>query len=364
MAKYTPLYVSERIREWYHNIMAHRYEESTQNQMEAEMLIQDMEPDDKVISFFTLIKYKHQLTFENEEVTENKFEKFKRDTMADSALQLLVYDYAGQSAYYKGEYMRAISYYQKAEKLLPEITDVYEKADFYKRLGILFYKIKQNVMASMYLIKARDIFADNPFYKLNEVSCKIVLAGISSEGYNFESAEKQYESILAETTKFVPALQASVLQAMGIHYQRAKKLDKAATYYQEVLQLTGEISPIILEQSQIDLANIYFQQSKKDEANYLLNKGLDGALTLNDAEYICHGKALKHLYQEYNLEKIEIQLQVAEELELYSKAAEIAGDVAEYHKKAGNLDLALKYTELNSEFKIKLRTISEEVVTI
>lgn len=339
--------------------MAHRYEESAQNQMEAEMLIQNMEPDDKVISFFTLIKYKHQLTFENKDLSDNQFEKLKKETPTeDAAIQVLVYDYAGQSAYVKGEFLKSIEYYQKAEKLLPEINDEYEQANFYKRLGILFYRIKQFVMSSMYLKKARDIFAKNAFYKLNEVSCKIVLAGISSEGHNFESAEKQYDSILAETTELVPALRASCLQGMGVHYQRAKNFEKAKKYFQEILQME-EVDPIIRAQSLVDLANVYFQSEKNEEATSLLTKGLEAALELNDAAYICHAKTLKHLYQDYNLDMIDVQLEVCEEFQLYFKAAEIATDVADFHKRQGNFETALKYTEHASKYKIMMRAIHE-----
>lgn len=366
MAKYTPLYVSERIGEWYHNIVAHRYEESTQNKMEAEMLIQNMEPDDKIISFFTLIKYKHQLTFENKELSDNQFEKLKKETPTeDAAIQVLVYDYAGQSAYLKGEFIKSIEYYQKVEKLLPEINDEYEQADFYKRLGILFYRIKQFVMASMYLKRARDIFAKNAFYKLNEVSCKIVLAGISSEGYNFTKAEQQYDAILAETNEFVPALRASTLQGMGVHYQRAKNFEKAEKAFKEILKLE-EVDPIIRAQSLVDLANVLFQRSKNEEAAPLLTQGLNAALALNDTAYICHAKTLKYLYQDYNLEMIDVQLEACEEFQLYFKAAEIVTDVADFHKKQGKFEIALKYTEHASKYKIMMRAIHEtkEVVVV
>lgn len=352
--EFTPLFVSERIHDWYHNILSRNKEKAELKKKEVKSLLDDMSPDDKIIALYSLMGYKHALTFHGEEMTKKEHEELEEISLTDNALRILLYDYNGQRAFYRNDYKTSIHWYQKAESLLHLVEDDFEKADFFKRIGILFYRINETFMAGLYLEKARKIFIKDSFYKTNELSCRIVLAGIMSERSDFNAAEKEYASILDETL-FNPEMNFFCLRAFGIHYMHSGQLDKAEELFTTLLceKEFEQANSIFRTKNKIDLANVLFQKGKHKTAYPFLKEGINELKGSIEIEYACRANVIYNLYVNYNLTNINAELRILDDKELNYEAAELCKEITGYFKRESDFETALKYMELANLYKEK-----------
>lgn len=356
---HSPLYVSERIHTWFHNIISNHATEAMDNKKEIEKLIPNMREDDRVITLYTLVNYKHELTFNREHVPMSIEQKKQLEQQStDNALLILLYDYMGQVAFYNNDYVEAIKWYQKTEHLISaaDYSLDFEKADLYKRIGILYYQVDELFMATKYLEEARAIFSQDKHYKTNELTCRLLHASILSETGNYNEAESEYQSVTHESL-FESEMNFYCLRAMGLHYLRYNQLKKAEIHFTTLLS-EKDYNPIISAKNKIDLANALFRQgdtAKKGVASTHLQEGMN-ELSIKE-EYWYRSQILYHMYVEYDLDKVEDMLKSLITKGFYFDAYESATEVALHLKQAGDFESALKYMELANKYKSQKRLL-------
>ena len=357
--------ISEKIQEWYHNILSLRSTEAMQNKEEISELIKD-HSDDKLWTLYNLIKSKHCLTFDREEMSDATYRSIKDQTSTDEECRILIYDYAGQSAFYKEKYETAIFYYQKAEKLLHAITDNFEKADFLKRLGISYYRVDEMYLANQYLHRAKSIFSTDTFYKLNELSCRLIQASILSETLEFEEAEKHYTTLLEESL-FIPEMNFFCLRSFGLHLLRSNQLEKAERIFTTILcekeyNLSSSMEQFIIK-NKIDLSTVLFRQAKNEIAYSFLKEGMNELTDLNEIEYMCRSKILYHLYVEHDKKAVEDEIDRLSFSNMNIEASELASDTSTFFKQRGQFQEALEFMELAQMLRMKSKIISTKEVS-
>lgn len=233
-----PEQVGGKIVEWHSCIISKDIELAKEAKKEAIIAINRMKENDKMLAYYQLISFKHDLLLsyqngENAEVPSLNPTEIDRDDY----LNYMYYYVSGQKEYFEQRYKSAIRTYKIAERLLDRVNDKTEKADFYYELGMSYYKIDQYTFAISYIEQALEIFEKNSMYIKNEIACKLALAIITSELMQFELAQSLYAELL-ELTKPHPYENALTYHNLGLHYISKDDLINASKSFNHALSIS------------------------------------------------------------------------------------------------------------------------------
>lgn len=359
------------IHEWHHYILSFKKHKATSskefldNSVDVKKILNS---SDKLNTLYRLMSSKHNLTF-NENTLQDKTNLWgqNQESTLDDSIEILIHDYAGQLAFQNEEYSVAIKHYQKVESLLHTVEDTFEKADFLKRIGILYYRLDETLIASLYLERAKDIFSTDFFYKLNEISCRLLLASILSETLNFQEAEEKYTELLEESL-FVTDMNFFCLRSFGMHLIRSNQLEKAERTFTTLLceeEFSLSVNNnLFVTQNKINLANILFKQSRYTEAYTFLEQGIEALANHKDFEYNCRSQFLYSLYVNFDIEAVNKQINNFLVANMTYEASELSADVACFYSSKGNFLEAYKYMELSRDYKTLRKVTLEKEVSI
>ncbi|WYP26044.1 hypothetical protein NSQ54_17210 [Alkalihalobacillus sp. FSL W8-0930] len=149
----TSAYVGSKCADFYESILSNNEERATIIQSEISVLIRDMEPDDKIISYFSLLMYRYNEVFKRSTLD---IRRLKETNMLHPYLRYMYFFLRGQQDVIEEQYETAFQSFIKAEALLDRIPDEYEKEEFYLKVVELFYGMNQYVRAALYLERALD----------------------------------------------------------------------------------------------------------------------------------------------------------------------------------------------------------------
>ncbi|MEK4566973.1 hypothetical protein MKX54_20050 [Alkalihalobacillus sp. FSL R5-0424] len=342
--------VVELLYEWHYSIVSDRFKEANFKKVSVQRLIHDVN-DYRLLKLYELVLSKHCLTSNNSNEEDSK-------PLHEDLLSFLLHDFKGKIAFDKNDYQEAVVHYRKAEKLLYVVKNNFERADFLKRLGFLYYRIDEILASTSYLKNAKDIFSLDSTYKLDELSCRLVVAGIYSEMDLSPKAEEEFSSILEESL-FIEKLHSYALRAYGLHCIRHLNFKKAEEIFSTLLceKTNLPVTTALKGKNKIDLANVLLKQNRVSEGSSLLSEANLDLSKDKDIEYIVRMNILYHLYVNHDLLVIDQQLNILVENNLLFEAAELALDVSYYFKQYDHYEQSLQYTELANRFKTKLKVI-------
>lgn len=355
--QYSPLFVSEQISKWIEYLRQLDYDNAEKCKDEIKILMPFMDPDDRIITYFNLVDNKHNLSVASQ---LTNIEQLDQPPMSDKALQFLYYDYLGQAAFHKKDYVKAIGYYSNAEQTLSTDCEL-ERAEFYKRVGTSYYRIDQNVFALSYIKQAVEIFKKHSDYKEIELNCYILIGGIYDDFSEPRLANEIYQQALQVSSPF-PLTKSLILRALGSSNLKSGKDHAAVKYFNDSLEIKNS-DPLVSSKTKIDLAQALYNLSKNTEASKILNDGYEELLIDRNVEYLCRANTLSALFNNYDLTVINDQINKLLAENLYFEASELAYDVAKFHKNNGEYTTVIDYMEKAYAFKNKsnLLLVKEEV---
>ncbi len=136
--------VGVKINEWYKMIRQFSVPDAEILKAEVEQEINQMEEDEYLLIYFSLMKFRHQLMLDYlEPVTtrirptiDELLEKIEASNKGITGL-LSYYSlfFRGMYEFDKREYVKAIGFYREAEKHLTHVNDDIEKAEFHFKLA-------------------------------------------------------------------------------------------------------------------------------------------------------------------------------------------------------------------------------------
>ncbi|WP_054708857.1 hypothetical protein [Bacillus sp. JCM 19041] len=260
----------------------------------------------------------------------------------NSYLRFMYYFISGQSEFYHGRYKSAIRSFKIAERLIEEVNDPAERAEFYQKLGISYYRIDQYTFAASYMEMALEFFEKNEAYIELEINSKLILAAIDTELERFDEAERIYNDLL-ESSKPFPAAHALVYRNMGLNRMTQDKLGEAEIYLEAALSIKEHRESILGVKTKFNLVNI---QLKIDNYTSGLDEIEKEVNYYQLTEYIAKCKINRGLYLNHDVSLVEKGINELLQYELYFDCSEVAKEISSFYEREGKLSLALEYLNL------------------
>ncbi len=190
--------VGVKITEWYSCIVARSYEEAVLMKEEVKQLLPQMENNDKMLAYYSLVDYRHNMLTSgyNKNELDEELPQVEELENLDHTLRYFYYFVSGQHEFMQERYRSAVKLFSQAERLLEHVNDKAEEAEFYQYTGYMYYRLNQYLLASSYMERAKYMY-DQLKYVEPALNCQIVLAGIFQELHN----ARKSEAILLEALK-------------------------------------------------------------------------------------------------------------------------------------------------------------------
>ncbi|KQL56767.1 MULTISPECIES: Rap family tetratricopeptide repeat protein [Bacillaceae] len=350
MKTYAVERVGQQIVEWYSCIMTKDIKQAKLLKPEVDIMVANMEPDDKMLAYYQLVSLQYDLLVLRE-APDEKTEALNETILENIAVQtndylnFMYYYVWGQTEFYKQRYKSAIRTYKIAERLIEKVKDPLEKAEFYQKLGISYYRIDQYTFAFSYLEQALEIFEKDSSYIMNVISCKQILAGIHSELKEYEKAEAIYTELLV-LSKPYPYYQAITTYNMGLSRIFVGNLDEAIQHFNKAIRIEEFRNSAIYLKAKYHVLNLQMRlgnyaeglEQLEEEVHNKDVKEIEGKLL------ICRGLYLNEGYW-----LIEKGLNLLQTHEYYSECRNLCEEISKHYKKADDYKKALYFLEYANE---------------
>lgn len=345
-----------KIVDWYSCIISRSIDQAILLKEQASALVKNMEPNDKILAYYSLVEFRHEMLLRQnagmeEEERFAKIEPILEDTV-DHLLKYLYYFISGQNEYINERYKSAIKLFRKAERLLEYVDDDAEEAEFYYYAGAVCYRLNQYPFAVSYTEQAKTIF-DRLGYVEKAINCQIIMAGINSDIKMYTKAAEILKDALQQAHMY-PESKALVFRARGLNAIRKREWEEAEHYFRSALAIREHRQSPIGMKSQYNLANILFRLQRDLEAREFFKKAEVGIHYYRNIEYSARSLVTKGLYIEKgNLALVNKGIDLLREHSLEFEIAEVAEETSAYLEKAGKSQEALKYMKVAYEARLK-----------
>lgn len=344
-----------KIVDWYSCIIARSIDQAILLKEQASALVKNMEPNDKILAYYSLVEFRHEMLLRQnagmeEEERFAKIEPILENTV-DHLLKYLYYFISGQNEYINERYKSAIKLFRKAERLLEYVDDDAEEAEFYYYAGAVCYRLNQYPFATSYVEQAKTIF-DSLGYVDKGLNCQIIIAATNSEVGKYEKADEILKNALQQAEMHLET-KALILRTLGLNAIRKREWEEAEHYFKSALAIKEHRQSPVSMKSQYNLANVLFRLQRDLEAREFLKKAEVGILYYRNTEYSARSLVTKGLYIENgNLALVNKGIDLLREHSLEFEIAEVAEETSAYLEKAGKSQEALKYMKVAYEAKL------------
>ncbi|MFB4213108.1 modification methylase CeqI [Shouchella sp. JSM 1781072] len=352
--------VGAKIVEWYSCIITYDREQAILLKHDVQRMMNRMNHDDKVIAYFELVNFRHELFIEADGEQKQFADLELADKATDEYMQFMYYFMYGQNEFHNGRYKSAVRSYKIAERLLEQVPDQIEKAEFYYRSAISYYRVDQYIFAVSYFEQALEIFEKNSEYEEIVLNIYIFLGGISTELYKFEEAENVLQNALKHANEY-PVTKALLLRILGLNRVKQHQPDQAIYYFEEALKMNEHRQSVIGAKTEYNLINVKLKKEPSNKENHVrLEEIAEKVASLKMTEYIIRCKVSLGLYVLEDLEQVNKGLEELERQELYFEASELAEEVVDVYAEKGEFETALHYMRMAHRMRIHQSCIGVE----
>ncbi|MFV8516538.1 tetratricopeptide repeat protein [Bacillus sp. SBS7] len=336
--------ITKMLNDWYQNIRAQRVSEANKLKEEIDKKLHIIEGDINVLFHYYLLDFRYKVLIDGIGISKNSFDKL--DSLPKPNGKFLEYYYYFFKSIHStilSNYSEASNYFDKAERLLKNIPDEVEQAEFNYRVSTLKYQMYQAYSAIEYASKARDIFAKHAGHEMNVALCENVLGLSFSKLKQHERAEEYIVSALNTLQKNdAETLVLRIRHNLGLLYASQNLSVLAIRHLSEVSKkMPNHYKAIFIE------AGEYYKIGEIEKAKELIEIGLEVCKELKNDEYRYHFLILNEFcrcLKAENVEKIMLEsFSYFERENLNEYICEYAEKLAiEFHKE-GNIEKAEKY---------------------
>ncbi|MDQ0205392.1 response regulator aspartate phosphatase [Alkalicoccobacillus murimartini] len=349
--------VGAKCADWYSLMIARDIEKSIAIKQEISMLLSNMEQSDKVLAYYSLLEFRHQLLLE-ENQSHGNGPAIMTMSQSDPFLEFLFYFMNGQHEFYKNRFKAAIRLYVKAENLLEHVTDNYERAEFYQRIAEGYYHINQYTFAVSYLELALNIFKMDESYQEKVLYAELVLAAIDTEINRFTEAEARYQRIRKESIDR-PFAHSLIVRGIGLNRLRQNLQEEAKEYMELALSIPDHASSVVGLKTKADLSFIKLRLGETGAID-LLAEAEQLACERGNIEYQARCLICRHLHVDFDQTKVDRGIQMLQEEELYFDAAEVCEEISRFYEKEGKYNLALNYMKIARDMNVLQFTLGSD----
>lgn len=284
--------VANTLTRWYDSIKERNLVESEQLKEEVEQQITDMEKNQDVLLYYSLIDYRHSLHYKSLNEQEEKLHNI--DPQFEEMNDLLLYYYyyfKGMHQYKLQNYQAALSLYNKAEKSLENLQDEVERAEFYYKVSSAYYHMRQFLLAIDHISKAITIYKKYPLYKSRIADCHNVL-GLCYLGLkDYSNAENHFKQSYDVAKEIGDKdLQVYLMYNLGFLYSEQNQSEKAIKFLSEVAYKKFRLHKVCFL-----LAKEFLKMGDRKLAYLNITKGKEICQEIKNEEYFHHLKVIELL---------------------------------------------------------------------
>ncbi|MFP7233576.1 Rap family tetratricopeptide repeat protein [Bacillus subtilis] len=278
--------VGVKINEWYKMIRQFSVPDAEVLKTEVEQDIQQMEEDQDLLIYYSLMCFRHQLmldylepgqTYGNRPTVTELLETI--ETPQKKLTGLLKYYslfFRGMYEFDQKEYVEAIGYYREAEKELPFVSDEIEKAEFHFKVAEAYYHMKQTHVSMHHILQALDIYQKNPLYSIRTIQSLFVIAGNYDDFKHYDKALPHLEKALKlamdiQNDRFI----AISLLNIANSYDRSGDDHKAVEHFQKAAKVSREKVPDLLPNVLFGLSWTLCKAGQTEKAFQFIEEGLE-----------------------------------------------------------------------------------------
>lgn len=351
--------IGSKCVQWYSCIVSRDIEHAVELKVEIDKMIEGKELDNNTRTYYQLVNYRHDLLMEDiqkrlsipvKEVIEEK--------QSDVLLKYMYYFFTGQDEFYNGRYKSAIRLYHLASKLIDSIDCNLERAEFYHRVGIAYYRLNQYGVAMNYMEESKSIFQELEDGEEKVLNCNLIVACIYSEVSNYAKAKSVFENAISESSKF-PVTKALLLRANGLNLIRQDKLEEAEEMMKQALEIKEHHHSYMGYKTRSDLANIKLRLGRKERGIELLEEAEAYANENENVEFIAKNMITRNLYVKFDENKLKEALGILEGNEHYFEVFEVAEEIAKYYERINDSQKCVEYLKLSLRMHIKQNELGE-----
>ncbi len=355
MKTYAVERVGQQIVEWYSCIMTKDIKQAKLLKLEVDIMVANMEPDDKMLAYYQLVSLQYDLLILKVSPSEAKanLDVTILENIANQAndyLNFMYYYVWGRTEFYNKRYKSAIRTYKIAERLIEKVNDPLEKAEFYQFLGESYYRIYQYTFACSYLEQALEIFEKESSYIINVFMCKQIMGSIHSELHQREKAEEFFNELLI-ATKSYPYDHAVAKYNFGLHKISIENYEEAIKSFNEALDNQEFRNSAIYLKAKYHVINLQMRLGNYTNGLEQLEEEVHNkdAKDIKAKLMICRG-----LYLEEDASLVNQGLECLEANEDFVECHEMGKEISKHFKKVINSERALYFSEYARKMKSKI----------
>jgi len=297
---------------------------------------------------YWLISLGHDLIFDRIDeaaVSLDQLDQFDCNEL-NTKYQFYYYIFKGTFYLSKGEPNEALKYFQAAREKLSSSSNKLEMAEYYFKLGSIYYHLRKTIDSLHNISSALSLFKTKSGYERRIAACEIALGLNSVDLHQWEEAEERFYNALNYANKVADTpMKALIYHDLGLLYAE-QNMSKAAIHW-----LTESMTYNDPDHKTIYLiCREYFKLDQSDKAVEWLDRGIELATRQNLSNYKVRFNILRVLYMEKDEEAFErtlkegIQFFIEEKTWNYVEGN--AKYLADFYAKKENYKEAVNYYQL------------------
>lgn len=162
--------ITQLLNKWYQEIRAQHKKGATNLKNEIDNYINNINEDPNLLFHYSLLTFRFNVLIDHLSITPSSFQEIDSlDVPQNELLSYYYYFFKGIHATLISNNNEAWEYYEKAERLLQNIHDDLEVAEFSYRFANFYLHTYQSLLAIQYVTTAKEIFSKHNGYENNIV---------------------------------------------------------------------------------------------------------------------------------------------------------------------------------------------------
>ena len=354
-------YVGNLLNKWHDYIMQEKVHESIEKRTEIKQLLSQAEDNKDLVDYFILLDHRHSLCFDQEASmgdVVNMLSKGSHDLLINFYFEL----FAGDYEFFKKNYVKAISFYEKAEQKLSSIPNIEETkfAEFHYKIGVAYYEIDQHLVSVNKVTKARDIYKKSDMWNLEAIQCSLVVGINLYDLGRLDDADAYFRDALTEALDHgYDKPITKIYHNLGLVHWQKGSLELALHYFREAYSHEWLRDSPKGQQTVYMLSRVLYTMGQNEEAYHWYELGIEMARKFDDHEYKAKHDILYHLYEQPSIDEVKQSLAFLEERNLWPDVSKIAKGISELYEKKGDLVTSHEFLKRAFYAKEQIQRITE-----